>query len=175
MTDARFPERWLNDRRLLRLSDPAFRLFVVALMWSVANRSDGVVYDDDLRLMPVVDPSRAAEIAKTGLWCRVRDYWQITEFAHTQSDSEDLARLAARRLADRKRKAKERERKALSRDESQDTSRDVTQDAVGQDRTGQDRHLGVTETQPVADDEERWPPVTQPNNQWAIDAYDKER
>jgi hypothetical protein len=39
MTDARFPERWLNDRRLLRLSDAAFRLFVISLTWSVSNRT----------------------------------------------------------------------------------------------------------------------------------------
>jgi len=31
MTDARFPERWLNDRRVLRLSDVDFRTFVTTL------------------------------------------------------------------------------------------------------------------------------------------------
>ena len=45
MTDARFPERWLNDRRVLRLPDDAFRLFVLSLAWSVANQADGRIYD----------------------------------------------------------------------------------------------------------------------------------
>jgi hypothetical protein len=38
MTDARFPERWLQDRRVLRLSDVGFRLFTLSLAWSVSNR-----------------------------------------------------------------------------------------------------------------------------------------
>jgi len=57
VTDARFPERWLNDRRVLRLSDPAFRLFVIPLTWSVSNRTDGDLYDDDLRLTRVTQVS----------------------------------------------------------------------------------------------------------------------
>jgi hypothetical protein len=54
VTGACFPERWLNDRRVLRLSDPAFRLFVTSLTWSVSTRTDGELYDDML-LTPCVD------------------------------------------------------------------------------------------------------------------------
>jgi hypothetical protein len=68
MTDARFPERWLNDRRLLRLSDAAFRLFVVSLTWSVSNRTDGELDASDLALMPGIDPTAAGELARAGLW-----------------------------------------------------------------------------------------------------------
>jgi hypothetical protein len=60
MTDARFPERWLNDRRLLRLSDAAFRLFVISLTWSVSNRTDGVLDTGDLTLIPASTPPRPA-------------------------------------------------------------------------------------------------------------------
>lgn len=56
MTDARFPERWLNDRRVMRLSPDAFRTFVIALTWSVANRTDGVITDDDMPFLPGVSP-----------------------------------------------------------------------------------------------------------------------
>ena len=62
MTDARFPERWLNDRRVLRLPDDAFRLFVLSLAWSVANRTDGVLKDDDLPLIPGYSPEPAAAL-----------------------------------------------------------------------------------------------------------------
>ena len=41
MTDARLPERWLNDGRLQRVSASAYRLFGNGLMWTVANRTDG--------------------------------------------------------------------------------------------------------------------------------------
>jgi hypothetical protein len=148
MTDARFPERWLNDRRILRLPDDAFRLFVNALLWSVANKTDGVLYDDDLQLipggrpveigadlLPVPGPER--HLAKAGLWERVADYWQVCDFADTQSSRDELDALAARRRADRKRKAAERKRSA-SRDTSRDRSRDRPAERVrtGQDRTG---------------------------------------
>ena len=145
MTDARCPERWLNDRRILRLPDDAFRLFVNSLLWSVANKTDGVLYDDDLSLipggrrpvevgrdlLPVAGPER--HLVKAELWKRVADYWLISDFADTQSSRDELDALAARRRADRKRKAAERKRKL-----SRDTSRDSHAESVrtGQARTG---------------------------------------
>jgi hypothetical protein len=75
MTDARFPERWLNDRRVLRLPDDAFRLFVLSLAWSVANQTDGRIYDDDLALIPA-SSAGSGQLAKSGLWERVADYWR---------------------------------------------------------------------------------------------------
>jgi hypothetical protein len=60
MTDARFPERWLNDRRVLRLPDDAFRLFVLSLAWSVANQTDGRIYDEDQALVPPARPAAAS-------------------------------------------------------------------------------------------------------------------
>jgi hypothetical protein len=112
VTDARFPDRWLTDRRLLRLHDDAFRLFIVVLVWSVANKTDGVIYDDDLLLIPRVNAGCADHLVKAGLWVRKADYWVITVFADTQTSRGELDALAARRLADRQRKARERLRKA---------------------------------------------------------------
>jgi len=120
MTDARFPERWLNDRRVLRLSDPSFRLFVISLTWSVANRTDGVLYDDDLALMVNVDPARAVEMIKAGLWRRDADRYVIVEFDGTQTPATQLDGLAQRRRSDRGRSRRYRERKALSREKSRD-------------------------------------------------------
>jgi hypothetical protein len=140
MTDARMPEKWLTDRRLLRLDDATLRLFVLSLMWSVANRTDGRLYDDDLDLIPTVDATTAPYLVKAGLWRRENDYWVITDWADTQTSADELAALAATRRAARDRKARERARKAaVTRDPSRDASRDVTRDHTGQDRQGQDR------------------------------------
>jgi hypothetical protein len=117
MTDARFPERWLNDRRVLRLPDDAFRLFVMSLAWSVANQTDGRVYDDDLALIPA-SASGSGQLAKAGLWERVADYWLITVFEETQTTRDDLQVLAnaRRRKRDqmRRRRAAEAETEAAS-------------------------------------------------------------
>ena len=47
MTDARLPEPWLSDRRLSRLSDAHYRSYIQALLFSVSNRTDGVIEPDD--------------------------------------------------------------------------------------------------------------------------------
>lgn len=144
MTDARLPDRWLTDRRLARLPDDAYRLFMTALLWSVANKTDGVLYDDDLDLLPRADQRLASVLAKADLWERVADYWLITDFADTQSSRDELDALGARRRADRDRKAKERALKAgVSRDMSRDPSRDSHAERVrqGKARTGK-AHLG---------------------------------
>jgi hypothetical protein len=111
MTDARFPERWLNDRRILRLPDDAFRLFVTSLAWSVANRTDGRIYDDDLGLVPA-SPGGSGQLAKAGLWERVADCWQITVFEETQTSRNQLAAAANARRADREKHRRQRAHKA---------------------------------------------------------------
>jgi hypothetical protein len=127
VTDARFPERWLSDRRILLLSPEAFRLFVMSLAWSVSNRTDGVLYDDDLPLVPGIPRSVAAaysddglpvvplqppdpvqRLAKAGLWRRVRDYWLIAVFEETQTTRDQLEAAADARRADRDRKRRAR-------------------------------------------------------------------
>ena len=112
MTDVRLPERWLSDRRLRLVSDQAFRLFVTALLWCVTNRTDGVFWDDDLRLMPGVDPERAgdcaAECVKRGLMTRRGDRWEVVDFAKTQSGSDELDRLERIRAGERERKQRQR-------------------------------------------------------------------
>jgi hypothetical protein len=132
MTDARFPERWLNDRRVLRLPDDAFRLFALGLMWAVANRTDGVLYDDDLTMIPGVDPGQAPRIAKDGLWVREADRWCIADFDATQTSAAKLeAAATARRASDRARQARHRDK---SRDSHVPNPRDNTR--TGQARLG---------------------------------------
>jgi hypothetical protein len=135
VTDARLPERWLNDRRLLRLPDDAFRLFVTSLMWSVANKTDGVLYDDDLPLIPSANPSLAGQLAKAGLWKREWDRWLIVEFEETQTTRADLEALARGRRAQRDKKRRQRATKAAR---ASSVPGDVPGDTprTGQDRTG---------------------------------------
>ena len=132
MTDARFPERWLNDRRVLRLPDDAFRLFVVSLAWSVANQTDGRIYDDDLTLIPA-SARGSGQLAKAGLWERVADYWLITVFEETQTSRADMEVLA---------NARRRQRDKMRAPPRWDCDRGtypgtVQGTALGQDRPGQ--------------------------------------
>jgi hypothetical protein len=155
VTDARYPEAWLNDRRILRLSDAAHRLYVTTLAWCVSNRTDGVIDRSDLALIHGVDPTKADELVAAGLWTQVTDGWRIVDFHKTQTTKTQLDGLDHKRHMDRERKARERARKKerpesveadLSRVTSTVTS-DVTQrqDKARQAVTGEPPTTEVTE------------------------------
>jgi hypothetical protein len=59
--DARYPERWLNDRRINRLTDQAYRLFVCSLAWCVSNRTDGILEAADLLTIPAPNGRKAGD------------------------------------------------------------------------------------------------------------------
>jgi len=131
------PERYLMDRRIVRLSDEAFRAFVTAMMWSVANRTEGVIEDADIALIPGFRSMIASELVAAGLWDLHERGYLIIDFAHTQTTKAQLEAAEHKRLVDRQRQARHRSRKAgLVTD---DVTRDVTDDDKGQDRLGQDR------------------------------------
>ncbi|WP_405071569.1 hypothetical protein OG558_19725 [Kribbella sp. NBC_01510] len=111
MTDARYPERWLNDRRINRLSDSAHRAFVRSLAWSVSNRTDGRLYADDLDDLRV-DPGVVVEFTKAGLWETWDEGWLIVDFDTTQTTKAQLEGLDHKRVLDRARKQRERAHKA---------------------------------------------------------------
>lgn len=143
MTDARLPERWLNDRRVLLASADAWRLYTFALMYTAANRSDGLILPDDLTLIPTVNPDCAAELVKLGLWERCEDGWQVAGFAKTQATREELERLDKARDKDRLRKQRARAAAPVRVDVQADVHRDTAR--TGQARTGQDRTGRSTE------------------------------
>ncbi len=109
MTDARLPERWIMDRRVLLTSPQAWRLYTFGLMYAVTNRSDGLLAADDLALIPAVDPKYAAELMQLGLW---EDFGQgailITDFKSSQSSRDELDQLERIRAADREKKRRKR-------------------------------------------------------------------
>lgn len=108
MTDARHPERWLLDRRIQKLSDAAYRLFFTSLAWSVANRTDGVLLDEDLNLMPNVATGKASELVKAQLWRREPSQWVISDYASTQTSRRELEVLENLRRREREKKARQR-------------------------------------------------------------------
>jgi hypothetical protein len=138
MTDARLPERWLNDRRVVRLSDGAFRTFVTSLVWSVANRTDGVIEGDDLDLVHGASRDKVPELVAAGLYEPAGSVHLIVDFAATQTSRDQLLQLEHIRRQEREKKARQRARK--SERPSPGMSRGTpSPGTVPGDRTGQDR------------------------------------
>ena len=111
MTNANLPDRWLSDRRFRRehLSDAAFRAYVNALMWSVSNRTEGVIEPGDLKFIPDFDRAKISELISNNLWQRRRGRgsgWRIVDFATTQTGRDLLESYEKRKAYDRQRKAK---------------------------------------------------------------------
>lgn len=154
MTDARFPDRWLHDRRMNRLSDGHFRSYVLSLIYAVSNRTDGVVEPEDLATIPKFAAGAVKALVENELWQPREKGWLITDFESTQSSREALeAAEQARnhaRAKDRARKAKSRAEAKSEPDSPQDVRPDVrvevqpesgpeTQARKGQARRGKDK------------------------------------
>lgn len=138
MTDARMPDRWLNDRRVMRLSPEHFRSFVLALLWSVSNRTEGLIERDDVPLIPGMTREAAEVFVRAGLWSVHEAGWAVVDYAATQSSRAELEAAERRRVLARERKARQRERQRdQERDGDRDESRGVTRDSLGKARTGQ--------------------------------------
>ncbi|WP_100485999.1 hypothetical protein [Mycobacteroides abscessus] len=154
MTDARFPDRWLHDRRLNRLSDGHFRSYVLSLIYAVSNRTDGVVEPEDLSTIPKFAAGASKAFVENELWRPRGTGWLIIDFESTQSSREALeaaeqARNQAR-AKDRARKARVRAEAKSQPDGPQDVRSDVhvevqsesepeTQARKGQARRGKDK------------------------------------
>ena len=142
MTDARYPERWLSDRRILRLSDTDHRTFVTALVWSVSNRTDGVIEHDDLLLMVSATQGSAAALVAAGLWAEEENRWTITDFDSTQTSAHQLQALDNVRRYDRDRKANQRRPKSGPEVDPPPLDHlvreDVRTENIGQDRPGEE-------------------------------------
>lgn len=149
MTDARMPERYLMDRRLHRLSAEDFRAFVFALLYSVANRTDGILTDEDLALIPNFPAGMCAtRIVASGMWELHLEGYYITDFDKTQTSRDELEVLDNARRRDRDKKRRRRQAQVDATElVPGDVSGDVSpvqhrqgQDKArqGQDRTGED-------------------------------------
>src|SRR4051812_19879919 len=108
MTDTRIPSRWMGEVRFRRLSHREFRSYVVALAWSVSERSEGVIRPDDLRLIVDFDTDSITAFVGAGLWRKIRAGWLIVDFDETQTTKAELDAIDARRAVDRDRKRRAR-------------------------------------------------------------------
>lgn len=167
MTDARLPERWLNDRRLLRLSDAEFRAYITSLLWSVSNRTDGHLESDDLDLIPGAREASGA-LVKAQLWTSTKGVLEVTDYASTQTSSDELAVLENvrrnNRAAQARKRASAKQDKEPEHKES-DSQPDVRltrePDRIGRQER-QDRQ-GVREV-PENEPQAVWPPVVPPGS-----------
>lgn len=142
MADARFPGRWINDRRVMGLEPVHFKCFVVSLAWSVENRTDGVILLDDLDFIPRFDASSVTAFVAGGLWLETSaNEWLIAEYAVTQTTKSEFVVLENARKREREKKARQRQRgrdaaNPVPRDVPGDMSPGTAQDRQGQARTG---------------------------------------
>lgn len=148
MADARMPDRYLLDRRFVRLEDEHFRSYVVALMWTVSNRTDGEILPGDLALIPGFRAGSPAVLVDAGLWTPQPEGWQITDYADTQTSRAEFEKMEKKRIAEREKKARQRARQAgapppdgdpVPGDVPGDSPGDVPQDHIGKARQGQAR------------------------------------
>jgi hypothetical protein len=143
MADARFPDRWLSDRRLQRLSDAHFRAFITSLAWAVTNRTDGVIEPEDLALIPNFAPNSIKAFITAGLWTPLTKGWLIADYSATQTTKEQFEAAELARAKDREKKARSRAAKsaAASADVAVpgDVPGDVTGDNTGKARPGKAR------------------------------------
>lgn len=108
MTDARLPERLLNDRRLQRLSAEHYRTYINSLLWSVANRTDGHIEREDIALVPHWSANAAQALVDAKLFTPESKGWLIADYAATQTSRGELETLENIRARDREKKARKR-------------------------------------------------------------------
>lgn len=148
MTDARFPERWLNDRRVLGLSDADFRSFTMCNAWCAANRTDGIVLPSYISMMPWMTTETPARLVAARLWVVQSDGWLINGWLIDQTSRAQLeaAEQARQKDAARNRANRQRNRDVpagqpdVHPDVQVDVQVDVHRDVhLESTRTGQDR------------------------------------
>ena len=119
MTNANLPERWLNDMRFRskRLSDAGYRSYMNALMWSVANRTEGIIERGDLEDIPDFNPAVVPELMGDDLWEPLDegDRWLIYDFATTQTGRDLLEKYEREKALDRARKARKAKAQTLAK------------------------------------------------------------
>jgi hypothetical protein len=112
MVDARIPERYLSDRRILRLTDAERSSLWVATLWSVSNRTDGRIERADVDLIPMFRSESINTFVIHGLWeSDGDDAWVMVDYARDQTTRDELEVLENARRRERAKKQRQRARK----------------------------------------------------------------
>ncbi|TFV66314.1 hypothetical protein E4P40_25490 [Blastococcus sp. CT_GayMR20] len=85
---------------------------MTALLWSVANRTDGRFEADDVELMPRANTADVVELLAAGVLTRDGSQLVLPDFAATQTSRDELEVLENARRRDREKKARQRAEKA---------------------------------------------------------------
>jgi hypothetical protein len=131
---ARFDDHMPSHRKIRPLTDAAFRLWVSAVCWCNANKTDGFIGADDLRFVAdVADPHAAVpQLTAKGLWEEVAGGWIVHDF-HDYNPS--VADVDAARKLKTARQQRWREKQRASEDSHDvdgavDASTDASRDAA---------------------------------------------
>jgi hypothetical protein len=89
------------DRRIARLSDVEFRAWCMAMLWSVSNRTDGVIEVQDVDLVPTLDATIAGALTAAGMLEATGNGWLLRDFEATQTSRSELETLENVRRRDR--------------------------------------------------------------------------
>lgn len=140
MADARLPERYLADRRILRLTDAERSSLFIATLWSVSNRTDGRIERGDLAIIPMFREEAVHTLVVHGLWIEDGDdAWVIADYARDQTSRTEFEVLENARRREREKKRRQRSQKdGVPRDVPGGQSRGTAQDRQGQARQEQE-------------------------------------
>lgn len=99
MVDTRLRGQWLGARKFEDLSDTAWRVFTLAMMWSNEQHEDGAIPQRYLdRLHPDgPQPAAYAEIEDAKLWVRTPEGYQFNDWAKRDGLGQSTAEYVERR------------------------------------------------------------------------------
>lgn len=155
MTDARLAPSFLTNPKIDAMTDAAFRVYTLGLVWSVAHGTDGEIPGRALRYLHPDGPEKSVvdELVACGRWEPQSDGWRIHDFLDYQTPADVVKQLAEerkqQRAGDAERKRRQRAKPAgkstVAADVTSDVTADVTPEIQG-GHTGQDRTETETET-----------------------------
>lgn len=186
MTDARLRSEWLGQMKFDDLSDKAWRVFTLGLMWSVEQGTDGFIPKRYLKTLHPdgEDASAFEEIRNAGLWLIGELGVQFLDWDGSlgQSTAEQIEAYKSN-ARKRQRAYRERERQKLTRSTStprplessittdsamRDVTRDMTHDVGEGEGEGEGKGLrqeaNPINTNPQTGQVLDWPTVSIPTD-----------
>lgn len=127
MSHSRFALGFTRHRKVHRLSDAAFRLWVTAVDYATEQTTNGRITTHDLDVLPGSSRKRdelVAELVALGLWEVTSDGWQIHDFLDWQ-DSADVVERRRESARERMREVRSHVRKNNREQEPSGTPSEV--------------------------------------------------